>query len=169
MAKTRAIPEDKEGIIPHLVVRDAATAIEFYKKAFGAEEVMRLPAPDGRVLHAALAIGGTHVFLADDFPEWCGGKSRHPTALGGTPVTLHQYVNDVDAAIRRAQSAGATVKMPADDMFWGDRYGVIEDPFGHQWSLATHTRDVTPEEMSRAAKQMFSAPPAAAAKSGSRK
>jgi uncharacterized glyoxalase superfamily protein PhnB len=155
MAKTRAIPEGQEGLIPHLVVKDAAKAIEFYKSAFGAEELSRLPSPDGRIMHAALRIASSHVFLADDFPEYCGGKSRNPAALGGTPITLHTYVNDVDAAIKRAQSAGATVKSPATDMFWGDRYGVVEDPFGHQWSLASHIKDVSPEEMSRGAQQMI--------------
>jgi len=155
MAKTRPIPDGKEGIIPHLVVENAAKAIEFYKMAFGAEELSRVPSPDGRVLHAALRVGSSTVFLADDFPEWCGGKSRHPLALGGTPITLHQYVTDVDASIRRAHAAGAAVKAPAEDMFWGDRYGVVEDPFGHSWSLATHVKDLTPEEMARGAQQAF--------------
>ena len=154
MTKTRPIPDGMEGLIPHLVVNDAAKAIEFYKAAFGAEELARVPSPDGRIMHAALRVAGSTVFLADEFPENCGGQSRSPTALKGTPVSLHNYVNDVDAAIGRALTAGATVKMPATDMFWGDRYGVVEDPFGHQWELATHVKDVSPEEMKRGAQEM---------------
>ena len=159
MAKTRPIPEGQEGLIPHLVVKDAAKAIQFYKSAFGAEELSRVPSPDGRIVHAALRIASTHVYLADDFPEFCGGKPRNPSALGGTPVTFHHYVNDTDAAIKRAQSAGATVKAPAQDMFWGDRYGVVEDPFGHQWAFATHIKDVTPDEIARGAREMQNKPP----------
>jgi PhnB protein len=156
MAKAKPVPEGCEGIIPHLVVRDGAAAIDFYKRAFGAEEVARMPSPDGRILHAHLRIGGTAVFLADDFPEMCGGQPRNPQALRGTPVTIHRYVTDTDAAIKRAQEAGATVKSPPADMFWGDRFGVIEDPFGHEWSIATHTKDLTPEEISKAAKSFAS-------------
>lgn len=146
------IPAGREGLIPHLVCERCAEAIEFYKEAFGAEEVGRMPAPDGtRILHAAILIDGRPVFLADDFPEYCGGHSHSSRALGGTPVTIHRYVVDCDAAIQRAEQAGATVKMPAEDMFWGDRYGVVVDPFGHIWSLATHISDPTLEEMSKAA------------------
>ena len=154
MAKARPIPEGQEGLIPHLVVNNAAKAIAFYKSAFGAEELSRVPSPDGRIAHASLRIASTHVYLSDDFPEFCGGKPRHPGALGGTPVTLHCYVNDVDAAIQRAQTAGATIKAPASDMFWGDRYGVVEDPFGHQWSIATHIKEVTPDDIARGAREM---------------
>lgn len=111
---TQAIPAGHEGLIPHLVCDGCAEAIEFYKKAFGAEEVSRTPAPDGkRIMHAEIRIGGRPLFLVDDFPEFCGGKSESPKALGGTPVTIHRYVEDCDAAIRRAEQAGATVKMPA--------------------------------------------------------
>jgi uncharacterized glyoxalase superfamily protein PhnB len=150
------IPEGCEGLIPHLVVKGAGEAIEFYKKAFGAEELHRSPAPDGsRLMHAALAIGGRTLYLCDDFPEYCDGKERNPSALGGTPVTIHQYVRDTDAAIARAEKAGATVTMPAQDMFWGDRYGVVRDPYGHSWSFATHVKDVTPEEMEEAASRAF--------------
>lgn len=125
-------------IIAHLVVKNAAQAIEFYKAALGAIETMRMPAEDGqRLMHAQLQIGDATVFLNDDFPEYCGGKSRHPLAFGGSPVTMHQYVPDCDAALARAAAAGATVTMPAEDMFWGDRYGRIVDPFGHEWSFAT--------------------------------
>jgi uncharacterized glyoxalase superfamily protein PhnB len=159
MAKTRPIPDGCEGFIPHLVVKNGASAIDFYKRALGAEEVTRLPSPDGRIMHAHLRVGTTAVFLADDFPEMCGGQPRNPQALHGTPVTIHRYVHDVDSAIKRAQDAGATVKVPASEMFWGDRYGVIEDPFGHQWSFATHTKDLTPEEIGKAAQQAFAQGP----------
>jgi PhnB protein len=153
---TKAIPAGREGLIPHLKVDRCAEAIEFYKKAFGAEELARMPAPDGkRIMHAAILIGGQTVFLADDFPEYCGGKASSPTALGGTPVTIHRYVEDCDAVIQRAAQAGATVLMPAQDVFWGDRYGVVTDPFGHTWSMATHLRDLSPEEMAQAAQAAF--------------
>jgi PhnB protein len=156
MAQVKAIPEGREGQIPHLVVNDAPRAIAFYAKAFGAEETMRLAAPDGRILHAELRVGPSLLFVADDFPEMCGGASHTPRALKGTPVSIHRYVEDVDAVIRRAAAAGATVKMPATEMFWGDRYGVVEDPFGHQWAFATHVRDASPEEMARGAATMLS-------------
>ena len=124
-------------ITAHLVVGGAAKAIEFYKKAFGAEEVARVPAEDGkRLMHAHLKIGDADLFLVDDFPEFCGGKSSDPLKLGGCSVTLHQYVPDADAAIAKAGAAGAKVTMPAQDMFWGDRYGQVVDPFGHTWSFA---------------------------------
>jgi PhnB protein len=150
------IPPGHENLIPHLVCNSCSEAIEFYKKAFGAEEVHRMPAPDGRrIMHAAIRIGKSYVFLVDDFPEFCGGVSSSPTALKGTPVTLHHYVENCDAAIKRAQDAGATVAMPAQDMFWGDRYGVVIDPFGHKWSFATHVKDVTPDAMRAAMKDAF--------------
>jgi uncharacterized glyoxalase superfamily protein PhnB len=156
MTMPNRIPTDREGLIPHLVCDRCADAIEFYKKAFGAEELDRAVAPDGkRIMHAAIKIGGRPVFLVDDFPEFCGGKSETPKSLGGTPVTIHRYVEDCDAAIQRAQKAGATVKMPAMDMFWGDRYGVVTDPFGHSWSFATHQRDLTPEQIASAMKEAF--------------
>ena len=152
------IPPGHENLIPHLACNSCADAIEFYKKAFGAEEIHRVPAPDGqRIMHAAIKIDGSFVFLVDDFPEFCGGKSQTPRGLGGTPVTLHRFVKDCDAAIQRAEQAGATVLMPASDMFWGDRYGIVTDPFGHQWSFATHIKDMTPEEM-QAAMQEACAP-----------
>lgn len=147
MKKTNPIPSGSEGLIPHLVCDPCSAAIDFYKKAFGAEETSRMPALDGRLMHAEIRIDGRPVFLADDFPEYCGGKESSPKALGGTPVTLHRYVKDCDAEMKRAQDAGATVKMPAADMFWGDRYGVVVDPFGHTWSLATHQRDLSPDEI----------------------
>jgi uncharacterized glyoxalase superfamily protein PhnB len=150
------IPDGHEGLIPHLVCSPCADALEFYKKAFGAEEVHRMPSPDGkRIMHAAMRIEGRYLFLADDFPEYCGGKQRTPKALGATPITIHRYVKDCDAAIERASKAGGKVVMPAADMFWGDRYGVVEDPFGHSWSFATHTKDLTPQQMMEGAKAAF--------------
>ncbi|MHC5110964.1 MAG: VOC family protein [Planctomycetota bacterium] len=153
---TAPIPEGHEGLICHLIVNDAAGAIEFYKKAFGAEELLRMPTPDGsKVMHAELMIGGQPVYVADDFPEYCGGQSRTPKALGASTVTIHQYVTDCDAAIKKAQDAGGTVTMPPADMFWGDRYGKVTDPYGHDWSFATHKSDPTPDEMQEAAKACF--------------
>jgi uncharacterized glyoxalase superfamily protein PhnB len=153
------IPPGQETLIPHLVCERCSEAIEFYKKAFGAEEVSRSPGPDGRLMHAAIRIGKSVVFLNDDFPEYCGGKSQHPNALQGTPVTLHHYVADCDAAVKRAQGAGATVVMPPMDMFWGDRYGVVADPYGHKWSFATHIKDVTPDEVKAAMNETFAHAP----------
>jgi PhnB protein len=121
-------------IIPHLVVKGGAAALEFYKAALGAEEVSRVPAEDGRLMHAALKVGDGFLFLCDDFPEYCG-FSRAPG--GPSPVTLHLNVPCADTAIARAEKAGAKVTMPAQDMFWGDRYGQIVDPFGHSWSFST--------------------------------
>jgi PhnB protein len=149
-ASSNPIPAGHEGVIPHLVCDPCGKALDFYKTALGAEEVCRVPGPDGRLMHAAMKLGGTMVFLADDFPEHCGGKASSPKALGGTPVTLHQFVRDCDAAVKRAADAGATVVMPPADMFWGDRYAVVADPFGHSWSFATHIKDVSPEELGAA-------------------
>jgi uncharacterized glyoxalase superfamily protein PhnB len=131
-------------VIPHLVCAGAADAIEFYKRAFGAVETFRLPGQEGKLMHAAVEIGRATIMLVDEMPEW---GSLSPKSLNGTPVTIHLYVDDVDAFVERAVAAGATVKMPVADMFWGDRYGVIVDPFGHNWSIATHIRDMTPEEI----------------------
>jgi PhnB protein len=157
MSKSTApIPAGHENLIPHLVCSPCTDAIEFYKKAFGAEEIHRMPAPDGqRLIHAAIRIGKSLVFLVDDFPEMCGGKSQTPRALGGTPVTIHHYVENCDAAIQRAQDAGATVLMPAQDMFWGARYGAVTDPYGHKWSFATQIKELTPDEVRAAMKGAF--------------
>ena len=155
MNKPTPIPAGREHIIPHLVCSPCADAIEFYKKAFGAEEISRAPSPDGRLMHAEIKIGQSIVFLVDDFPEFCGGKSGTATALGGTPLNLHLYVEDCDAAIDRAAQVGAKVEMPPMDMFWGDRYGIVVDPFGHKWSFATHKKDLTPEQMQAAIKDAF--------------
>ena len=145
------IPEGMHTLTPHLVCAGAEKAIEFYKRAFGAEELSRLPGEDGRIMHAMLRIGDSVIMLAEEFPEW---NSLGPLALKGTPVTLHLYVQDVDKAFQRAVKAGASVKMPVDDMFWGDRYGVLEDPFGHRWSVATRKREVSPGEMREAMRRM---------------
>ena len=156
----KPIPDGHAGLIPHLVCSPAADAIEFYKKALGAEEVHRMPGPDGRLMHAALRVGGSVMFLADDFPEYCGGKSSTAAKLGGTPVTIHRYVEDCDAVIDRAAKAGATVTMPPQDMFWGDRYGQFKDPFGHMWAIATRQKDMTADEMRKAGDEAFANMPA---------
>ncbi len=137
-------------VTPHLVVSDAAAAIDFYVQAFGAEELGRVPGPDGRLIHAAVRINGSTVMLNDDFPEMCDGKSMTPTSLGGTPVTIHLTVTDVDAKFQRAVDAGATVVAPLEDQFWGDRYGVVADPFGHHWSLGQPVREVSIDEIQAA-------------------
>lgn len=147
-------PPVEPSVSPMLVVGDGAAAIDFYVKAFGAEELGRVPGPDGKKLfHAALRINGGLVMLNDDFPEMNDGKSETPPALGGTPVTIHLTVTDVDAKFQRAVDAGATVLMPLEDMFWGDRYGILRDPFGHQWSLGQPVREVSPEEIAKAVQQ----------------
>ncbi|HEY5148694.1 MAG TPA: VOC family protein [Mycobacterium sp.] len=139
---------------PHLVVDDANAAIDFYVKAFGAVEVGRVPGPDGKLIHGAVQIDGATVMLADDFPEMNGGKSMTPKALGGTPVTVHLTVTDVETRFQQAVDAGATVVMPLEDQFWGDRYGVVRDPFGHQWSLGQPVREVSYEEIQQSVSQM---------------
>lgn len=159
MSKPQPIPPGHENLIPHLVCDPCPEAIEFYKKALGAEEVSRIPAPDGkRIMHAQIRIGKSVVFLVDEFPEYCGNKKSSPNALGGTPVSLHLYVENCDAAVKRAQDAGAKVEMPPMDMFWGDRYAVVVDPFGHKWSFATHVKDMTPAEMEAGMKEAFAQP-----------
>jgi PhnB protein len=145
--------EVQPSVTPHLVVDNAAAAIDFYVKAFGAVELGRVPGPEGKLVHAALQINGSTVMLNDDFPEMSGGKSMTPTALGGTPVTIHLTVTDVDVKFQKAVDAGATVVMPLEDAFWGDRYGVVRDPFGHQWSLGQPVREVSMEELAEAMKQ----------------
>ena len=137
-------------ITPHLICDGAADAIEFYKKAFGAEEMMRLPGPNGRLMHGSVRIGDSMVMLVDEVPEW---GTLGPKALKGSPVTIHLMVDDVDAIFAQAVDAGATVKMPVADMFWGDRYGLVVDPFGHVWSIATHVRDMTPDEIAAAGRE----------------
>jgi PhnB protein len=150
MPNIKPIPEGMHSVTPHLVCAGAAEAIEFYKKAFNATEVGRMPGPQGKLIHAMIRIGDSGIMLVDEFPEW---GSFGPKALKGSAVTIHLYVEDVDAFVKRAVAAGAKLTMPVEDMFWGDRYGKLEDPFGHQWSVATHTRDVSREEMQQAAQK----------------
>ena len=153
-SKVKPIPSGFHTLTPHLVVKGAAKAIEFYKKAFGAEELNRAPGPDGKsLMHADLKIGDSRIFLADEFPDM---DCRGPQSIGGSPVTIHMYVEDVDAAFGKAIAAGAKVRMPLEDMFWGDRYGVLVDPFGHLWSMATHKEDLTPEQIGERAQAAFS-------------
>ncbi len=152
MAKNAAIPEGFHSVTPSLTVKNAAAAIDFYKKAFGAEELMRLNSPDGKVAHAELKIGDSIIFLGDEFDM---GFARSPQTLGGTTGALNIYVPDVDQAFERAVKAGAQVRMPVADMFWGDRYGNVADPFGHIWSLATHKEDVSEEELEERAKAFY--------------
>lgn len=153
--KVKPIPEGYHTLTPFLSLKDAAKAIEFYKKAFGAQEVEKHDCPDSsKIMHAVLKIGNSLIMLADEFPEHSCGVSG-PTSLKGTTTMMHLYVENADAAFERAVKAGAKVKMPISDMFWGDRYGQIEDPFGHLWSIATHTADLTPEEIEQKAKECF--------------
>ena len=152
MPTAKPVPDDMQAVTPHLICAGAADAIEFYKRAFGAVERMRMPTPDGRrIMHACIRINGSNVFLVDEMPEW-GALS--PRSLKGSPVTIHLQVENVDKVVAGAVAAGAKITMPVEDMFWGDRYGKIEDPFGHQWSVATHVRDVSLEEMREAIKEM---------------
>jgi uncharacterized glyoxalase superfamily protein PhnB len=144
-------PEGMHSVTPHLVCAGAAKAIEFYKEAFGAVEQARLPGPDGRLMHAAIRIGDSTVMLADEMPEW---GALGPKSLKGSPLTLHLYVDDADAFVARAVKAGAKVTMPVAEQFWGDRYGKIEDPFGHQWSVAHRVCEVSMEEAQTAMRAM---------------
>ena len=158
--KVKPIPDGFHTITPHLMVRDATRALEFYQKAFGAEVLSVAPAPGGKVMHASIKIGDSILMLNDEFPEYGGDPA--PTTARGSGVALHIYLENVDAAFERAVSAGATVKVPLMDMFWGDRYGTVTDPFGHKWSLATHTRDMSPAEMQQEQEKAFSKMPKSA-------
>ena len=142
----QAIPKGYHTITPFVTVRDAARAIEFYKQAFGAKEKGVMKGPDGKVMHAELVIGDSIIMMADEFPEF---GSLSPQSIGGSGTGLHIYIEDVDAAFDRAVKAGATVEMPVADMFWGDRYGKLRDPFGHKWSIGTHKADLSMEEMKK--------------------
>ena len=148
MNTVQPIPPGMHALTPHIVCRGAAAAIDFYVKAFGAVDLARLPGPDGRLVHAMIRIGDSPLFLMDEFTEW---GSLGPQSLKGSPVVLHLYVADADATYAQAVAAGAKPVMPLADMFWGDRYGQVEDPFGHRWSIATHLRDATPEELAAGA------------------
>jgi PhnB protein len=160
MAKKAAqgIPQGYHTVTPSIFVAGAAKAIDFYKKALGAEEVMRFPGPDGKIMHAEIRVGDSPIMLADEMPEY-GGKG--PTSYGGTPVSLFVYGDNVDAAWKRAVDAGAKVLQPLADQFWGDRGGCLEDPFGHHWWLAQRLRDLTPQELKQAAEAQFSQPQSA--------
>jgi uncharacterized glyoxalase superfamily protein PhnB len=148
----KPIPDGMHSLTPHLACAGAADAIEFYKRAFNAVETSRLPSPSGRLMHAAVRIGDSTLMLVDEFLDM---GSFGPKSLKGSPVTIHLFVEDVDATIAQAVAAGATLKMPAQDMFWGDRYGQLEDPFGHHWSVATHQRDLSPEQIREGMAKMF--------------
>jgi uncharacterized glyoxalase superfamily protein PhnB len=158
--RVKSIPVGFSSVTPHLICANAAGAIEFYQKAFGAVEEGRVPGPDGKVMHAVVRIGGAPVMLVDEMPEY-GALS--PKALKGSSVTIHLYVDNVDDFVARAVEAGAKITMPVADMFWGDRYGKLEDPFGHVWSVATHLRDISPAEVAEAGQKAFEemAPPVA--------
>src|SRR6202163_3385293 len=147
----KPIPEGYHTLTPFLTVRDAVRAIEFYKEAFGAKERGVMKGPDGKVMHAELVIGDSIIMMADEFPEF---GSLSPQSTGGSGTGLHIYIEDVDSAFDRAVKAGATVEMPVADMFWGDRYGKLADPFGHKWSIGTHKRDASMEKMEQAVNQM---------------
>jgi PhnB protein len=146
----KPIPEGYHTATPYLIVRGAERALEFYKKAFGATELMRFPAPEGKIGHAEIKIGDSPIMLADEFPDM---GNRSPQSFGGTPVSIMLYVEDVDAVAKRAVAAGAKEQRPVKDQFYGDRSGTFEDPFGHVWNIATHKEDVSPEEMRRRMEQ----------------
>lgn len=146
MPTVNPVPEGHHTVTPYLVVDDAAGAIAFYARAFGARELYRMPGPDGRIAHAEIVVGDSPLMLCDPAPD---RGVQSPRALRGSPVSIFLYVPDVDASFARATTAGATVKAPLMDMFWGDRYASVEDPYGHTWQMATHVEDVAPEEMKR--------------------
>lgn len=161
--KVQGIPPGFHTLTPHITVRNAAQAIEFYRKAFGAEALQMVKTPDGRVMHASLRVGDSILMLNDEFPEW---GTLSPASTGGSGIIIHIYTETVDADFDRAVSAGAEVKMPLMDQFWGARYGLIADPYGHRWSLAQHIKDPSPEEMQRGQDEaMAKMPPASDRKS----
>jgi PhnB protein len=151
-SQVKAIPKGFRTVTPHLTIRDADKAIVFYKRALGAKERMRVSRPDGKVMHAELKIGNSIIFLGEESPE---RGCPSPLTAGSTTVALYLYVKDVDKAFARAMKAGVTVKMPVGDMFWGDRAGTFTDPFGHQWTLATHKEEVPVEELPKRAESFF--------------
>jgi PhnB protein len=150
----KPVPEGYHTVTPYLAVEDAAKAIEYYKRAFGAKERVKMEAPDGKIGHAELEIGDSLVMLSDPFPQ---GSTKPPKELGGTSGSVFLYVEDVDSVVQDAVDAGATITMPVDNQFWGDRFGTVTDPFGHLWSIATHIEDVPPEEMAERAKAAMAA------------
>jgi PhnB protein len=150
----QAVPEGYQTLTPYLSVDDAEAAIDFYRRAFGATEQARMASPDGKIAHAELQIGDSKVMLADAFPQF---TVKPPKDIGGTTVGIFMYVDDVDQVFRQAVEAGATSTMEPEDQFWGDRFGTVTDPFGHNWQIATHVEDVPPEEMEERAKAAFAA------------
>jgi PhnB protein len=140
------VPEGYNTVTPYLAVEDASAAIDFYRRAFGAKERVRMPGPGGAILHAELEIGDSLVMLSDPFPQ---ASTRPPKELDGTSFSIFLYVEDVDGAHKQAVDAGASSLMEPEDMFWGDRFGSVQDPFGHSWTIATHVEDVAPDEMQR--------------------
>jgi PhnB protein len=150
----KPIPEGYHALTPYLAVDDAAQAIEYYRKAFGAQERVRMETPDGKIGHAELEIGDSLVMLSDTFPQ---ASTRPPKELGGTSASVFMYAEDVDAVVKQAVGAGATVTMEVADQFWGDRFGTVTDPFGHVWSIATHVEDLTPEEIAERSKAAMAA------------
>src|SRR5215471_1567558 len=146
----KPIPDGYRTVTPYLTVDDAAAAIEFYQRAFGAQEVMRMEGMPGKIAHAEIKIGDSMVMLSDEMP---GSGTRSPQSAGCTTASIFLYVEDVDALFQQAESAGATVEMPPTNMFWGNRFGKVSDPFGHLWSMATHVEDIAPEEMGRRAQE----------------
>jgi PhnB protein len=151
---TKPIPEGYHTLTPYLTVDDASESIEFYKRAFGAKEIMRMKAPDGTIGHAEIEIGDSRVMLSDPFPQ---SSVRPPKEIGGTTGSIFMYVEDVDEVVKQAVDAGATVTMEVDDQFWGDRFGTVSDPYGHVWSIATHIEDLTPEEIAERGKAAMAA------------
>jgi PhnB protein len=156
MSKVSPIPKGYHSITPYLVIKDAAQAIEYYKKVFGATEVVRMPGPDGKVGHAELEIGDSRIMLADENPSMGTGHAS-ATSIGASPVSLYLYLPDVDRVFERATAAGAKVLRPVENQFYGDRSGFLQDPFGHLWGLATHVEDVSPEDMKQRMKKMQAA------------
>jgi PhnB protein len=150
----KPVPEGYHTVTPYLAVDDAAEAIEYYKSAFGAKERVRMDTPDGKIGHAELEIGDSLVMLSDPTPQ---ASTKPPKELGGTSASVFLYVEDVDAVVKQAVDAGATITMEVADQFWGDRFGTVTDPFGHLWAIATHVEDVPPEEMAERAKAAMAA------------
>lgn len=150
--KTKPIPEGYHTVTPYLIITDTALAIAFYKEAFGATETMRLTTPDGKVMHAEIKIGDSPIMVCDECPE---SNAQSPMTIGGTPVSLVLYLEEVDTVVNRAVAAGATLLMPVADMFWGDRCGTVLDPFGHKWTIATHVEDVSRDEIAKRAEEFF--------------
>lgn len=148
MSKVQPIPEGYHTVTPYLTVRNAAAALDFYKRAFGAEEIFRMADPQGKVGHAEIRIGDSAIMMSDEYPEM---DARGPETIGGSPVMMHLYVDDVDALVERAVAAGGKLERPVANQFYGDRAGMVVDPYGHKWWIASHVEDVPPEELKKRA------------------